>query len=930
MNRNAIVIKHLKRKFEKDSALAGISLSLPEKGLVGIVGHSGSGKSTLLNILGGLDVGYQGSAKVFGKEIKSLSEQERSHMRLHQFGYVFQNFRLLELESAWTNVAVPMEAIYETNNEDLRKKALDLLSFVGLEKKAEQRVNTLSGGEKQRVALARALSCDPKIVLADEPTGALDEKGAAMVLGYLQGIAKKALVLLVTHDEEAAKEYCPRIIRFSDGRIAEDIENPIKEDKSLAPTSLAIIKRKEKAELSRKFVFRHTLTLARAKLFRALIAEAAISLGLGVLGVVTYITSSIENEIQASFSSLIPSSTIVMTPRDDNAQPIGNVYSGSLEDAAYLVDEYPDLISDYGTCLALDYENWFCDDNYFSYSSGSSFSVLPGFSMRHINDFLWYSPTDGQMVYPRPVTNMRKDQVILGLPYATMFNVCYSFHIQRNYQALGDYISSRGWNIILHASHIEWGFVDEELFEVVGVIATDKPLIYHTDHRFNRSILLDTMNFYSSQTSDVVSPQYVLEIPYVELLCDVAAFLSLSRKEEAMSRYVFEHVSSYYHPCFCSPGERSEVKRLFLYSCDKNGVAWTDIDAITSSYPQIRGRNVASSGGYFASGDSVMTGFMTKAFVSSDAEKVVEVGEIYSSLPVNEADLPLSLPENVLDASYLSLGAGSLSISSDLSSLTSGRAPQGLEECVLSSSLYKKWGKPKAITMGLEISAETVGDRYQRDFRYVELKVVGTKEAELDTMFVVSDWTVDAPFALFDMSPFLLEPCGAVFFLKENVDSSKVISLLTKSYPQYRFVDPSGEIGASLSSTIGYVQVVLYAFSGIALTLGALLFVIAMAIVISENAHEGALLFALGIPRSSLSRLFLGHCYLYVVLGLLASTVLSLFSQLAVKAYLGQTFGSGIKGGIAYLPFLVILGVATLFLLGSHLIIEMMVRKQHF
>lgn len=927
MNKTLVKVKGLKRKFGNDFALNGLDFTLGEKGLVGILGHSGSGKTTLLGILSGLDVGYSGSVKVFGKEVKKLAEKKRSHMRLHQMGYVFQDYRLLELETAFANVYASLQAIYSAKREDLKQKTLDLLSFVGLKKRAKQRVNTLSGGEKQRVALARALASDPKILLADEPTGALDETSAAKVFSYLRGIAKKRLVLLITHDEESARQYCDRLIHLQDGKIVKQEDVYQGETTESIPKSLRLKQRKSRGSLSSGFCFAHGLSLMKAKPFRTLLSQGALTLGLSALGIVTYVASSIETEIQSAFSTLVPASTIVMTPRDENNVTIGNIYAGTLEDAAFLVDEYPDSIADFGTCLALDYENWFCDDNFFSYTSGASFHVLPGFSARHINDYLWYTPGRGEVVYPRAVTNMKKDEVILGLPYQTMFQTCLAFHIERTYQSLGDYLLRNRWQIVLHASHIEWGFEDEQLFDVVGVIATSSPLVYHEDHRWNRKVFLDSMGFRSSQVEEVASPQYVLEIPYIQLACDLEEFRKLCRKEEEMDRFLFEHVSDAYHPFLCKEGERSNLPRLFLYSCDKGGVRWSDIEAIRGRFGGILGHNIVSSGGYYASTFGVMNGFLSKAFFGDDLDRLHEIGEIYSDLPLDESGLTMTLPDHVLDASYLAVGEKSIRISSDVSSLTSGRPSEGLEECLLNASLYEAWGCPEEIHFVLEISQEEKGNFLHRDFRYMSLKVVGTVEEEFATVYVISNWTADAPFALLDMSPFVLEPSGVQFFLDSTADSSTLIKTLNKEFPRYVFVDPSLEVGSSVSSTLGYIDAVLYGFSGIALLLSSLLFSITLMLSLGETMHEGRLFFALGFPRSSLSRLFFCQSLLFVFIALGGSSLLVLGAQFAVKFYLSSAFGSGIRGGISYLPFLLVFGVAIAFVIACRIGLSIYARR---
>ena len=181
-----VIFKHISRSFGKNTVLRNLNFKLPRHGLVALLGPSGSGKSTILNILSGLDVGYKGRCLIGNACLKDMGQNERDSFRLSRIGYVFQDYSLLELENVLDNVMFPLKAVAKGNTKSLKRRAMDLLRFVGLENKARQRVNTLSGGEKQRVCLARALANEPSLVLADEPTGALDEKNAKIVMNVLK------------------------------------------------------------------------------------------------------------------------------------------------------------------------------------------------------------------------------------------------------------------------------------------------------------------------------------------------------------------------------------------------------------------------------------------------------------------------------------------------------------------------------------------------------------------------------------------------------------------------------------------------------------------------------------------------------------------------------------------------------------------------
>lgn len=201
-------------------ALRGVSCQIPSGSFTFIVGPSGSGKSTLLYLIGALDEPTSGEISVEGRRLSELTNRERDEYRRTQVGFVFQSFNLLTNLTALENVLVPF--LPRGVSPDLRRQAIDLLRQVGLGERIEHRPNQLSGGEQQRVAIARALLKQPRLVLADEPTGELDSQSGAEVFGYLRRVhrERQTTVIVVTHDERYIEPQ-DRIIRLRDGRIVE-------------------------------------------------------------------------------------------------------------------------------------------------------------------------------------------------------------------------------------------------------------------------------------------------------------------------------------------------------------------------------------------------------------------------------------------------------------------------------------------------------------------------------------------------------------------------------------------------------------------------------------------------------------------------------------------------------------------------------------
>ena len=202
--------------------LHGINLTVNKGEFVSIVGESGSGKSTLMNIIGVLDRQTQGDYYLEGQDVNGMSDEVRSAIRNRRIGFVFQNFNLLPRANALKNVMVPL--LYgEEHSKNGKEHAMEMLKMVGMEDRADHRPNELSGGQKQRVAIARAMINDPAIILADEPTGALDSKTGHMVMDLFHKLHEEQgkTIVLITHSQELAAE-TKRIVTILDGNVVSD------------------------------------------------------------------------------------------------------------------------------------------------------------------------------------------------------------------------------------------------------------------------------------------------------------------------------------------------------------------------------------------------------------------------------------------------------------------------------------------------------------------------------------------------------------------------------------------------------------------------------------------------------------------------------------------------------------------------------------
>ncbi len=232
-----ITIKDLTKKYEDTIIFEHTDYQFPDQGLVCLLGASGSGKSTLLNMLAGFDSEYEGNILVGNQNLSKLSSDELCAYRRDHIGFVFQNYCLLPRRTVLENVMLP--CTLHPMDESVKQTSLNLLERVGMSDKAQEKVENLSGGQKQRAAIARALNSDPTIILADEPTGALDRTNSNEIMTLLKAASKHRLVVVITHDSKICK-FADEVIRIENHKIVTDRQENINNGNKLFPSKTAV------------------------------------------------------------------------------------------------------------------------------------------------------------------------------------------------------------------------------------------------------------------------------------------------------------------------------------------------------------------------------------------------------------------------------------------------------------------------------------------------------------------------------------------------------------------------------------------------------------------------------------------------------------------------------------------------------------------
>lgn len=299
-----LTLKNIKKIYEQgdEAVLYDINLTFNKNEFVSILGCSGAGKSTLLNIIGGLDDKTSGKLLINGKDIYKRDDLNLDYYRKNNVGFIFQNYNLIEHLTVYENVMLPLLL---TNSKKKHKRVLKILDKTGLKGKKNSKICDLSGGQKQRVAISRALINNPDIILADEPTGALDYKTGYEIMNLIKKLSRNKLVIMVTHNKVLAKKYSSRIIYLDKGRVISDT-NPSKEKNEYFSTKF------KSENLSIKNALLYSIKTIKAKRKSFLLTSLSSSIGLILVALIISVSNGLKKEMNSYEKNVLSSVPIVI------------------------------------------------------------------------------------------------------------------------------------------------------------------------------------------------------------------------------------------------------------------------------------------------------------------------------------------------------------------------------------------------------------------------------------------------------------------------------------------------------------------------------------------------------------------------------------------------------------------------------------------
>ncbi len=321
-------------------ALKGIDINFRESEFVAVLGPSGCGKTTLLNIIGGLDRYTSGDLQINGKSTKHFNDGDWDTYRNHSIGFVFQSYNLIQHQTVLSNVELAL-TLSGVSKKERRKRAIEALKKVGLENQIHKKPTQMSGGQMQRVAIARALINDPDILLADEPTGALDTETSVQIMELLKEISKDKLIIMVTHNPELAETYSNRIIRCLDGEVISDSNpfEPDENDKENEKVRLETTKEKGKKSMSFSSAFSLSINNLRTKSARTFLTAFAGSIGIIGIALVLALSNGIQVYIDRIQEDMLLSYPMTVEKQAFDLESIMTSFTGITTEMVEGMDE---------------------------------------------------------------------------------------------------------------------------------------------------------------------------------------------------------------------------------------------------------------------------------------------------------------------------------------------------------------------------------------------------------------------------------------------------------------------------------------------------------------------------------------------------------------------------------------------------------------
>lgn len=842
-------------------ALHNISFELPEKGLYAILGPSGCGKTSLLNIIGGMDSDFEGNLLVNNRQIDANSKNKLNDYRKDTIGFIFQHAVLLNSLTVFENIIFPMQIDSQPSRVQ-EKRATEILKLLNIYDLRNRKVNTLSGGQKQRVVIARALINDPKIILADEPTGELDSKNSKIILDILQKLSSDRLIIMVTHEEKFAKDYALGIIKMKDGHIVDIIDNKENvKDSKLVFNLTKKVKSKKKAKLpfftNLKIAFR-SLGLHKA---RNILSSIGLAIGLTGIALSITLTNGFQRFIVDTLGGLKNENYVQISRTNENMNKqisdsdYNFIISNSDEVDLVRYQTYENPFSQTNTDIPLS-----LNDNTFS-------SLTWLLSYQYVN-------YDNNKIIPALDKPLEYDEVIIDS--ALYKDVCTYYDIPLGSCSINDlapmlktdpvYLEFDTTVPFLQAKNLKVaGFIDTTEYRVP--FSSTSTFIFHTNTDFATEFIEGgpytiVRNYSNSENALLL----VDKLTYTNDLSPYDAINMLNSNTKLHEYYFYYYEYS---------GKAIQVNRTYYLSITKEEVDkiiksnQNDIIGyVNSNFFDINNNKFSFNLYMFLSDDEELTDIYSNR---SDYQSIpldelphnifhTMAGNVFSFRPLHEDATASDRYYNIVGSVPSKESLDTVVISKDLADALLSGKPKNYES-LIDTKLYGnvKYNN-KSVSYTLTISGVALNEDSTSILSYGEWPDKFFESLNIKNERPSNDYTNNN---------------SVYVFVKNNVNVASFISKLNEQFPDYTITNQIVQINNSIDSVLTGIRTVLIVLSSISILVAIMLISMVSFISIIERRQEVGVMRTMGARKFDIALLFVNET---VIIGMISSTIAYIIS----------------------------------------------------
>ena len=831
-----IKILGFKKTFFKKTILQFNKLEFEKTGFYLIYGRSGCGKTTLLNCLSLLE-NFDGDYKIDGQKVNDLSDEEKANTRKEFISYVHQKPVLLNDFSVFDNVKL------FSNLKDA--DVLNYLAQFNLLNKIDQPIKLLSGGEKQRISLIKSLILQKPIVLADEPTGALDKENAIFIIEKLKEISKKHLVIVVSHDVQLFKQYADSIIAVKNKTISIEKEKMKNYESNKTLYRCSSFENK----LIEKKYSKHIVKKRKIKNF---LVSMFTSLSLICVSLTMLISFNVKQELINGFSEFYEPNQVVIQNRSSNSTNLKR--NSPNEDELKQIEEL--LNTESRPCYTNNFETFFKDGNSLHLVLKYKTKQIEGFSARNFNEFKYL---DGKDQTYLSKDKLEKDEVVISIDNQIMLDVCFQLSITKTFSSLFSFLKANEVYLSLFIKNFDWEYEDEQLFRWVGFVIEPEKFVYHTDKSFSQFLFEESMKLPSTIYDEVLEKpwylkkEYIIDIDYEDS--------DLFFDDDYLSNFYIEKLSNNHFQTWYGKNNLLNDGLFKIYKkTSGDSIPINKIKRLKENdFPYYLTNN-------FYIKNSLISGFANEIFLSSSIDTISFIEDNYFK---SEVAGKIQVDES-LDA----LCGGMLVDSKNLFKLEYKEECNNKNGVTISRKLYEKLSKS---LQNSTIFVIGLRNRYSNNNKIIkeyvknEIKIGEIVENTQDCVLYGNKYFYCT--FLRDYLGYNYEKyAGSAVNL--TINDEKTEQIIRQYFYNYNVSKPFEEINTQIDSILNVLQIILSIFSIIIILISVFLLSLIIKSFILDFREDLYVLYCNGLSKKSISKI--------------------------LKRYIRETF---IKGGIITIIF---------------------------